>query len=130
MTGQENDKALREAFAQARGEDAAETPAFARVWEAARARRPRRVRPGFRLALAGLGALAFAAVLLRRPAAPSIEAPRAQSIMDWKSPTGFLLQTSGGEIMGMPAFGRGLPDYSHIPVSRESPGSSERKRPL
>ncbi len=67
MTGEDDDRALREAFAQARREDTAQTPAFARVWEKARAPRMRRGRPVLRLVLAGLGILALAAVLLRRP---------------------------------------------------------------
>jgi len=128
VTGQDDDKALREAFAKARREDAAETLAFARVWETARARRLRRGRPVFRLALAGLGALALAAVLLRRPTAPSVAPPGAPSIIDWRSPTGFLLQTPGREVLGTPALGGGLPDYSRIPGLEGIAGSSERRR--
>jgi hypothetical protein len=119
VTGQDDDKALREAFAEARRVDAAETPAFARVWETA---------PVFRLALAGLGALALAAVLLRRPTAPSVEPPGAPSIIEWRSPTGFLLQTPGREVLGTPALGGSLPDYSRVPGLEGIAGSSERRR--
>jgi hypothetical protein len=128
VTSQDEDKTLREAFAQARREDAAETPAFAHVWEGARARRLRRRWPVFRLAIAGLAALALAVVLLRRPTTPSLESPRVPSIVDWESPTGFLLQTPGREVMGTPALGGGLPDYSRIlgleGIAGERKGSS------
>ena len=127
MTGQDDDKALREAFARARREDAAETPGFARVWETARARRMRRGRPVFRLVLAGLGALALAAVMLRRSPAPPLEPPPAPSIIDWRSPTGFLLRTPGREVLGAPALG-GLPDYSRIPGLEGIVRPSERRR--
>jgi hypothetical protein len=127
MTGEDDDKALREAFGQSRRADAAEIPAFARVWGAARARSLRRVRPVFRFALAGLGALALAAVLLWRPPAPSLEPPRAPSVIDWRSPTDFLLRTPGREVLGAPALG-GLPDYSRIPGLEGITGSNERRR--
>ena len=128
MTGEDDDKALREAFAQARREDAAQTPAFARVWETARARRMRRGGPVFRLVLAGLGAMALAALLLRRPPAPPLEPPRAPSIIDWRSPTGFLMQTPGREVLGTPALGGSPPDYSRIPGLDGLTGSSQRRR--
>jgi len=128
VTGEDDDRALREAFAQARREDTAQTPAFARVWEKARAPRMRRGRPVLRLVLAGLGILALAAVLLRRPPASPLEPPRAPSIIDWRSPTGFLLQTPGREVLGTPALGGGAPDYSRIPGLDGLTGSSERRR--
>ncbi|HWX25412.1 MAG TPA: hypothetical protein VN083_10235 [Vicinamibacteria bacterium] len=122
------DKTLRDAFAWARDAEGGEAPAFARVLAEARKGRRHRRRGALRLALAGVGAVMLVLVLLRRPVSLP-EETHAPSVMDWRSPTDFLLQTPGREVLEAPALGGGLPDYSRIPgLDGLSPDPSERRR--
>jgi hypothetical protein len=97
-----DDQELRERFAALRGEDAERAPDFA---ELRKRRSP--PRPSWRARAAVVAALAVVVVLLfmhyRRPSPPP-----ESSITEWRSPTEFLLQTPGRELLErVPAFAQG-----------------------
>ena len=90
MTERDEDRDLREVFQAARRAGQTETPPFARVtnW------RRRRTARGPRLvwSLAGAAALLFAALgPLRAVLRTRSEVRMARQVMDWRSPTDFLL---------------------------------------
>jgi hypothetical protein len=105
MTMLDDDRDLRERFGALRGEDERAAPDFARL-----SRRPAPRLPRWRaLAWAGAAALVVLAVVLGRPW--SSRAPRqsqaAPSITTWTSPTDFLLETPGRQLLqAAPASGR------------------------
>jgi hypothetical protein len=95
-----SDQDLRERFAALRREDAAQAPGFA-VPGQGRTQTPW----SRRMPDVGLAALVLASVVFftlhRGPERPA----HGQSITEWKSPTDFLLQTPGRELLNsVPAF--------------------------
>ncbi len=113
-----NDRDLRERFAALRREDASQAPEFSAVPDRARGRRPAWSR------WAAAAAMVIVAALLLtkfypRPAAPT------QSITEWKSPTDFLLETPGRDLLQtMPSFG----PWAAEPLPSESPTPSGKKK--
>lgn len=103
----DDDRDLRERFGALREEDERIAPDFGRV-----SSQPPSVRSPRRRALvwSGVAALVALAFLLWRPDAGEGPAPRAviePSITTWRSPTDFLLETPGRQLLrASPAVGR------------------------
>ena len=103
----DDDADLKRRFDALRREDSAGTPPFLRSWAAARRRR----NPG-RHGAAWVTALAAAGLILAiswpRGAAVETRSPSAViSIVEWRSPTAFLLDTPGGALLNtVPTLGR------------------------
>ena len=117
------DQDLRERFAALRREDAGQTPCFA-VLEKQRTAAPRLVwLPA--IALAALvvvvaGAFLFTRLQRREPPFPN------RSITEWKSPTDFLLQTPGREVLrSVPVFTR-WPESVAVPAATPKPFSKKK----
>lgn len=123
MRNDDDDRDLRERFAGLRAEDQRTAPDFARL-----SRRPapdgRRRR---RLRWAAAATLVVLAVVLFRARSEWLSRPspdEAPSITTWKSPTDFLLQTPGRQLLqASPASGRRW-------VELPPPSSSVSGRPL
>ena len=103
------DRDLRERFVALRREEEAGAPAIERLLARAKARaggKARRLgRPALALAAAAAVLLVIALLSLREPAS-SVPVP---PITEWRSPTDFLLQTPGREVLEtLPRFGEGL----------------------
>jgi hypothetical protein len=105
----DDDRELRERFAALRREDEAGAPALERLLARARPRAGtgkealRLGRPALALAAA---AAVFLGIALLDPRKPP---PSLPSITEWRSPTDFLLQTPGREVLeSLPRFGEGL----------------------
>lgn len=108
MSGNGEDRDLRERFAALRREDGVRLPALRSILD----RRTTR-RAGSRLALAAAGAagVAVAAVLAFQALRPVPQASLAQ----WTEPTAFLLRTPGSELLStVPPFGAGLPNQRSV----------------
>ncbi|HEX3552469.1 MAG TPA: hypothetical protein VIA62_04485 [Thermoanaerobaculia bacterium] len=126
MNRQDDDQELVAAFAALRREEREQCPPFAEVMrrDRSRSRRsesPRRPRQSWAAAAATL--LVVLAVLaawlgLRTPGArlPSGGAP---SLAEWRSPTDFLLETPGREILDPAGLDRSLLDFNPTPPSQE-----------
>lgn len=99
---------LRDAFAASRARDHAAAPAFVEV--VGRKRRP--PRRGRRRALAVALALVAVVVVIGSRLRNGTEPPAPESgvsIVNWRGPTDFLLETPGRELLGsVPAIGRGF----------------------
>jgi hypothetical protein len=122
----EDDRDLRDLFAELRRREQQAAPSFPRVWAAAQARRE--PRPRLRFALA---AAAIVALLLGWPRSKPVRAPDAPSaVARWRSPTAFLLATPGRELLStIPALGApALPGLSALepspPPSRTPKGET------
>ncbi len=105
----DDDRDLRECFAALRRDEKAGAPAIERLLARARARTGgeafRIGRPALTLATAAALLLGIALLDLRKPSR-SLPVP---SISEWRSPTAFLLQTPGREVLeSIPRFGEGL----------------------
>jgi len=107
------DPDLARRFAALRQQERQAVPPFRLLWAAAGRRRPGAA--GRFLLLAAAGAAVVAAALLAAwLVAQKVPAPRpspgaAPSIVEWRSPTDFLLRTPGQEILRQPpALGRGF----------------------
>jgi len=92
---------LRDGFERLRNEDRESTPDFDRMWR--RAHHPADAPSptgAWRLALAAaaITVIGGAAALLHR-SSQTVSAPPLLSITEWKSPTDFLLDTPGREIL-------------------------------
>ncbi len=98
----EDDRDLRELFAELRHHEQQAAPSFPHMWAAAQARRE--TRPRVRLALA---AAAIVVLLLLWPRGRPVPAPEATpAVVRWTSPTAFLLATPGRELLSsIPALG-------------------------
>jgi len=121
----DDDRELAAAFSALRREDQEQFPPFAEVIRRGRAH-SRRSAPSRRLRLLWAGAAAIvvaalAAWLGLRLQAPAVPAP---SLAEWRSPTDFLLETPGKEILAAPTgWSRSVLDLSPaLP-------SSERRSP-
>lgn len=130
-----DDQKLRERFAALRREDAAQAPDFARLLSRRSSSRKARPRPSWRVhrfatpiaAAFGVVVVLIVAVALfrfypfySRPAAGNL------SITQWRSPTDFLLQTPGHELLeSVPRVGQ-WPDG--LLLSRPSPTPVGRKK--
>ncbi|HEX4963556.1 MAG TPA: hypothetical protein VF173_22190 [Thermoanaerobaculia bacterium] len=102
----EKDRELAAAFSALRREEQEQLPPFADVVRRGRARTLRRVTPRrLRLVWAAAAMIAIAGLALwlglRRPV-PQTPAG-IPSLAEWRSPTDFLLETSGQEILAAPA---------------------------
>ncbi len=111
----EDDRDLRELFAELRRREQQAVPSFERVWAAAQARRG--PRPRLRFALAAAAIVALLLLWLGGTPVPAPEAPPA--VARWTSPTQFLLATPGRELLStIPALGApALPGLSAIEPS-------------
>jgi hypothetical protein len=104
-----DDQDLQERFAALRREDASRAPGF----EALQRRRPPAVRPWRARAVAAAALLVVATLLFKvyqRPASRP-----GPLITEWRSPTDFLLQTPGRELL------QGVPTLARAPYGTESP---------
>jgi hypothetical protein len=122
-----DDRDLATAFSAMRREEQEHSPTFAEVVRRGRARsRQSRSPQRFRLrwAAAALVLAVFATWLWRSPG-PEIPAASASSLAEWHSPTDFLLETSGKELLADPArLDRSLLDFSSTLPSQERRSSS------
>ncbi len=126
---EQNDHELATAFAALRREEEEQCPPFSEVVQRGRARSQRSrslIRPRLLWAAAAGIVLAVLALWLglRQPE-PRIPADGSPSLAEWRSPTDFLLETSGGEILAAPArLDRSLLDLNFNPPSQERRSSS------
>ena len=122
-----DDRELAAAFSALRHEEGEQRPPFAEVVRRGRARSLRRAsprRPRLLWAAAAAILLAVPAVWLglRSPGFPAGGAPAegASSLAEWHSPTEFLLETSGREILADPApLDHSLLDFNPAPSLQE-----------
>jgi len=101
VTRPDPDRDLRELFAASRRQEAAQAPPFDRLWQRARAAArsaPARAARRLGYAAAAAGVLA-AALLLWRPVFHETEPALEASILAWRAPTDFLLETPGAELL-------------------------------
>lgn len=109
-----NDNDLRERFASLRVGDAARAPAFDNIL-----RRP--TRPRRRAWLRYVAAAAL--VIITAFALPKFESRKSSEpetlITEWTSPTDFLLETPGHEVL------EGVPEILQLPMLDEWPGATE-----
>ncbi|HEX7288482.1 MAG TPA: hypothetical protein VF532_20020 [Candidatus Angelobacter sp.] len=115
--GPEEDRNLHQRFAELRRQDTARAPEFAALL------RPRAKRTGFsafsRLAIAVACVLVITVTLARYHSRPP--AKPVPSLSEWRSPTDFLLQTPGRELLiGVPRLGE-WPQGIAVPGSSPSP---------
>lgn len=119
-----NDHELATAFATLRREEEEQCPPFSEVVQRGRARSQRSgplIRPRLLWAAAAGIVLAMLALWLglRRPE-PRIPVAGSPSLAEWRSPTDFLLETSGREILMDPArLDQSLLDLDPNPPSQE-----------
>lgn len=122
MTTEDDDRDLRERFGALRAEDERATPDFVRL-SRRRASSPRRRA----LLWAAVAAAALLTIVLFRPRSDWLSQKsrdEGPSIATWRSPTGFLLETPGRQLLqASPAVGR---RWVEIPA----PSSSVSGRPL
>jgi len=127
MNRRDDDQELAAAFSALRRAEREQCPPFAEVVRRGRARslrsEPSR-RPGLLWAAAAAIVLAGLAAWLglRTPGPPpgGLPSGAAPSLAEWRSPTDFLLETSGREILTAPAgLDRSLLDFSPTPSSQE-----------
>jgi hypothetical protein len=117
-------------FRHLRQTEERDAPPFDEVWEAARSRatesRSRRLYYRVAAAAALLALLAVPALWRqRRRQAPEVTAAQIASISQWKSPTAFLIETPGQELLKtVPRIGDGFMDMRTL--NREE--TSEEKR--
>ncbi|MBW8874742.1 MAG: hypothetical protein JF614_07230 [Acidobacteria bacterium] len=125
-----DDRELAAAFSALRREEGEQCPPFAEVVRRGRARSRRSPSPRRpRLLAAAAAAIALVVLValaawlgLRKPGPPAggASAEGASSLAEWRSPTEFLLETSGREILADPArLDRSLLDFSPTPPSQE-----------
>jgi hypothetical protein len=120
-----NDQDLRDRFSELRKEEEAQAPEFARLLKA-RAEQVRRWSPAYVAATALSLAITIAAALwlVHGPwrTRQGMQAPVA-SITAWKSPTDFLLETPGSEMLrNMPELG-----VSRVEAMPPAPGNKNRQ---
>lgn len=135
----ERDLELARLFEELRREDALRVPPFRRILERRAASRSRRIRWAPIASAAAAVVLVAAAVLLVRPGAVRREpqAP-ASAIAEWRSPTDFLLETPGSELLETaPDFATTAPEWvtatGGAPPRTPAPGSTpspSRSNPL
>jgi hypothetical protein len=121
--GPEDDRDLHERFAELRRQDAAQAPEFAALLQ----RRARRPRPPafFRLVIAVACVLVIAVALVRFHSRPP--AKPVPSLSEWRSPTDFLLQTPGRELLiSVPRLGE-WPHGVTVPGPSPSPAGTGKK---
>jgi hypothetical protein len=107
------DPDLARRFAALRQQERQRVPPFRLQWAAAGNRRPGSAGRILRLAAAGAAvvvvALLSAWLVAQKVPAPSPSPGAVPSIVEWRSPTDFLLRTPGQEILRQPpALGRGF----------------------
>jgi hypothetical protein len=117
----DEDRDLHAVFTELRRQDASQVPEFAALIQHRGAER--KPFPLRELAVAATCIVIVALVLARFRPRPSV-AP-VPSLTEWTSPTDFLLQTPGRELLkSVPQFGA-WPDDARVPGARPSP--TERK---
>lgn len=111
MTSPPDDADLRASFSRLREEERGRAPDFRRAWAAARSRRrPRRRSPLLAVAASAAGLAALAGIfglavlgerwLASGPPGRATSPPTA--LADWRSPTDFLLETPGQDLLHTP----------------------------
>jgi hypothetical protein len=114
--GPEDDRDLRARFAELRRQDVLRAPEFAGLMHRARrARRPMFTRMAAAAVCVLVAGLLVLTLHLRHPAPP------APSLTQWRSPTEFLLQTPGRDLLrSVPRFGV-WPEEGIVPGPSPSP---------
>jgi hypothetical protein len=117
MTRPDNDPELASRFAALRRDEEEQCPPFDEFRRRTRARSAMHHRPLFAAtAVVGLAILVFAVWIGLRTDRPAEPIP---SIAEWRSPTGFLLETPGREVLSAPAgLGRSVLDFSSLNKGR------------
>jgi len=104
MTRDDADRDLRERFARSREAERAQVPPFAAVVARARTVAPRR--GGFAIGVAVAAAIVVAAYVARDHIGPSLGRNAPATPTHWRSPTDFLLDVPGGDLLRTtPTFG-------------------------
>ena len=109
-----DDRDLRGRFASLKSSDVAYAPAFAGILR--RAARPGK--PAWRRYVAALAVLIVAALVVARFESRKSSEPETL-ITEWTSPTDFLLETPGHEVL------EGVPEILQLPMLDEWPGATE-----
>jgi len=113
MSDSEVDRDLKTAFSTLRNAEQEQLPSFTEVVRRARSsdtRMPQR--PALRWAAAVGVLVVLAAWLGLRTSGPRVLPGTSPSLAEWRSPTAFLLQTSGRELLSAPAgWNRSLIDF-------------------
>jgi hypothetical protein len=125
-----NDRDLRDRFAALRREEEANAPGFTARREARRAPVRRRAPAVLLAAVACLVAFAAAGLWMRTASHRPHPEPgqTAVSLMEWKPPTDFLLETPGREMLRtVPAFG---PLHNGWIAPTHHHGSPQARRPV
>ena len=121
MTRRDDDPEIAAAFSTLRREEEEGCPSFAEILLDARARSRGSVirrRLVAATAMAGIAIVFLAVWIGLRTDRPPEPIP---SIVEWQSPTGFLLETPGREVLAAPVgFGRSVLDLAS-PTERRSP---------
>jgi hypothetical protein len=103
-------------FSELRRADEASAPPFRRLLERARAARGAPSRPRllpFAALSVVIAAAALAVVLYRRPALQTASRERPVAVSQWRSPTDWLLQTPGSELLSeLPELPAPFPTYT------------------
>jgi hypothetical protein len=117
------DRELAAAFSALRREEQEQCPPFAAMVRRGRARSlpsGSPIRPRLLWAAAGIFLAVLALWLGLRTPEPRIPAAGSPSLAEWRSPTDFLLETSGREILADPArLDRSLLDLKPTPPPQE-----------
>ena len=128
MRDSEDDRDLKAAFSTLRNAEQEQLPSFAEVVRRGKARSSDQTmsrRPALRWAAAVGILVVLAAWLGLRTPGPRVLPGASSSLAEWRSPTAFLLETAGREILSAPAgWNRSLIDFKSDTTS-----PPERKYP-
>lgn len=120
MSRPDQDSRMADAFSALRREEEERCPSFAEVLRRARMRSQRRV-ANHRLLVAATTVAGIAIGVLAVWIGLRTEQPpeAIPSIVEWQSPTGFLLETPGREVLAMPVvLGRSVLDIASLNKGR------------
>jgi hypothetical protein len=122
MSGQWQDQQLREHFQELRRDETGSAPSFSVTCAAAYAKNRDFGRAMLKWRLAAVAAVALLLVvasvfLLQRPWPRGSEEAKMASLSDWRSPTEWLLQTPGRQLLkSVPKLGEPLMRFESAPM--------------